>query len=220
MARGMGRRLFAGQLKTFARPLGWSRFFCPLPGQQQTTVAASTAAPVPAAAVSRRLRAPSFPLGGKRAGGDWGDTRRGKHRDFSTAAPTRAPSGGRKAADAALWAAPRPPPDEAPRRAFGPGAAGGARADAPPLADGERGGPRGKRRHRARGRRSREDGAGNTHRQAPLARSAPAGLTGRLWRPGQRRTCGAFAASIRKAARGGAARTESRAAAAGGDEPG
>ena len=32
----------------------------------------SRAAPVPAAAVSRRLRAPSFPLGGKRAGGVWG----------------------------------------------------------------------------------------------------------------------------------------------------
>lgn len=119
-----------------------------------------------------------------------------------------------------LLAAPRPPPDEAPRRAFGPGAAGGARADAPPLADGERGGPRGKRRHRARGRRSREDGAGYTHRQAPLARSAPAGLTGRLWRPGQRRPCGAFAAPKRKAASGGGARTETRVAAAGGDEPG
>ena len=68
MARGMGRRLFAGQLKTFARPLGWSRFFCPLPGQQQTTVAASTAAPVPAAAVAVGLAPPLSPRG-KEGGG-------------------------------------------------------------------------------------------------------------------------------------------------------
>lgn len=148
-----------------------------------------------------------------------GHTTREAPRFFYRSTDTR-PKRGAGSDRRGLLAAPRPPPDEAPRRAFGPGAAGGARADAPPLADGERGGPRGKRRHRARGRRSREDGAGYTHRQAPLARSAPAGLTGRLWRPGQRRTCGASAAPTRERGRGGGARTETRVAAAGGGRAG
>ena len=111
-------------------------------------------------------------------------------------------------------------PRPAPRPTTRPVAAGAARPDAAPSADAERGGPRVRRRDRARDRRPREDGAGNTHRRAPLARSAPAGLTGRLWRPGQRRTCGASAEPTRKAARGGGSRTETRVADAGGDEAG
>ena len=152
--------------------------------------------------MSRRLRAPSFPSGERGRGEKGGHPTREAPRNThgSTDTQPQRGAGGRQTRPPGPRPAPRPTTrPEGPRTE----AAGAARPDAAPSADAERGGPRVRRRDRARDRRPREDAAGYTQRQAPLARSAPAGLTGRLWRPGQRRSCGASAAPTRKAARGG-----------------
>ena len=63
MARSMGRLLLAGQLKIFCAAIGVVALFLPFAGQQQTAEAASTAAPVPAAAVAVGLALPLSPWG-------------------------------------------------------------------------------------------------------------------------------------------------------------
>ena len=68
MARSMGRLLLAGQLKIFCAAIGVVALFLPFAGQQQTAEAASTAAPVPAAAVAVGLAPPLSPRG-KEGGG-------------------------------------------------------------------------------------------------------------------------------------------------------
>ena len=63
MARAMGRLLLAGKLKIFCAAIGVVALFLPFVGQQQTAEAASTAAPVPAAAVAVGLALPLSPRG-------------------------------------------------------------------------------------------------------------------------------------------------------------